>query len=36
MEGFDPAKLDEMLKLRERGLRNVAILQLGYGADEGD
>lgn len=36
MEGFDPAKLDEILKLRERGLRSVAILPLGYRADEGD
>ncbi|PKO28213.1 MAG: NAD(P)H-dependent oxidoreductase [Betaproteobacteria bacterium HGW-Betaproteobacteria-9] len=36
MEGFDPAKLDDILKLRERGLRSVAILPLGYRADEGD
>lgn len=36
MEGFDPAKLDEILKLRERGLHSVAILPLGYRADEGD
>ena len=36
MEGFDPAKLDEILSLRERGLRSVAILPLGYRADEGD
>ena len=36
MEGFDPAKLDEILKLRERGLRSVAIVPLGYRADEGD
>lgn len=36
MEGFEPAKLDEILKLRERGLRSVAILPLGYRADEGD
>jgi nitroreductase/dihydropteridine reductase len=36
MEGFDPAKLDEILQLRERGLRSVAILPLGYRADEGD
>ena len=36
MEGFDPAKLDEILNLRERGLRSVAILPLGYRADEGD
>ena len=36
MEGFDPAKLDDILKLRERGLRSVAILPLGYRAEEGD
>lgn len=36
MEGFDPAKLDEILKLRGRGLRSVAILPLGYRAEEGD
>ncbi len=36
MEGFDPAKVDEILKLKERGLRSVLILPLGYRADEGD
>jgi nitroreductase/dihydropteridine reductase len=36
MEGFDPAKLDEMLGLRERGLRSVTILPLGYRQEEGD
>lgn len=36
MEGFDPAKLDDILQLRERGLRSVAILPLGYRAEEGD
>lgn len=36
MEGFDPAKVDEILKLRERGLRSVILLPLGYRADEGD
>ncbi|UTD29516.1 NAD(P)H-dependent oxidoreductase [Bradyrhizobium sp. WD16] len=30
MEGFEPAKLDEILGLRERGLRSVAIMPLGY------
>jgi nitroreductase len=30
MEGFDPAKLDEILDLKARGLRSVAILPLGY------
>lgn len=36
MEGFDPAKVDEILKLRERGLRSVVLLPLGYRAVEGD
>lgn len=36
MEGFDPAKVDEILKLREKGLRSVVMLPLGYRADEGD
>lgn len=36
MEGFDPAKLDEILGLREKGLRSVTILPLGYRANEGD
>ena len=30
MEGFNPAAVDELLKLRERGLRSVAIMPLGY------
>ncbi|MGL3607002.1 NAD(P)H-dependent oxidoreductase [Rhizobium sp. G187] len=36
MEGFDAAKLDEILGLREKGLRSVTILPLGYRAAEGD
>jgi nitroreductase len=36
MEGFDPAKLDEILGLREKGLRSVTILPIGYRAAEGD
>ena len=36
MEGFDPDALDEILKLRERGLRSVALLPLGYRQVEGD
>lgn len=36
MEGFDPAKLDEILNLRQRGLRSVVILPLGYRQEEGD
>ncbi|WP_426076280.1 NAD(P)H-dependent oxidoreductase [Janthinobacterium sp. PSPC3-1] len=36
MEGFDPAKVDEILGLSARGLRSVVILPLGYRAGEGD
>ncbi len=36
MEGFDAAKLDEILGLRERGLRSVTIMPLGYRAGDGD
>jgi nitroreductase len=30
MEGFDPAALDEILNLKEKGLRSVALLPIGY------
>ena len=36
MEGFVPEKIDEILGLRERGLRSVTILPLGYRQEEGD
>ena len=36
MEGFDAAKLDEILGLRQRGLRSVVILPLGYRQEDGD
>ena len=36
MEGFDPEKVDEILNLKERGLRSVILLPLGYRADDGD
>lgn len=36
MEGFEPDKLDEILGLRARGLRSVAILPLGYREAEKD
>lgn len=36
MEGFVPDSLDEILGLRARGLRSVAILPLGYRQEEGD
>jgi nitroreductase/dihydropteridine reductase len=36
MEGFEPAKFDEILGLRAKGLKSVCILPLGYRAAEGD
>lgn len=36
MEGFEPDKLDEILGLRERGLRSVTIMPLGYREAEND
>ncbi|MBZ4021906.1 NAD(P)H-dependent oxidoreductase [Rhodobacter sp. TJ_12] len=36
MEGFDPAKVDEILGLRDKGLRSVTLMPLGYRANEGD
>lgn len=36
MEGFDPAAVDEILGLGERGLRSVVLLPLGYREAEGD
>ena len=36
IEGFGPAKVDEILELRECGLRSVILLPVGYRADEGD
>lgn len=36
MEGFEPAKFDEILGLDKLGLRSVCILPLGYRAEEGD
>ncbi|MCB2387443.1 NAD(P)H-dependent oxidoreductase [Thalassolituus alkanivorans] len=36
MEGFDPEKVDEILGLKEKGLRSVILLPLGYRAEEGD
>ncbi|MEJ2031295.1 MAG: NAD(P)H-dependent oxidoreductase [Maritimibacter sp.] len=36
MEGFDPAAMDALLGLTERGLRSVSILPLGYRDLEGD
>lgn len=36
IEGFDPAKVDEILNLQQKGLRSVLLLPLGYRADDGD
>ncbi|MFG6459781.1 NAD(P)H-dependent oxidoreductase [Roseateles sp. BYS96W] len=36
MEGFDPAKVDEILGLKARGLRSVLLLPLGYRQADGD
>ncbi len=36
MEGFVPKEVDEILGLKEKGLRSVVILPLGYRAEEGD
>jgi nitroreductase len=36
MEGFDSKAVDTVLNLKERGLRSVVLLPLGYRAEEGD
>ncbi|THD84833.1 NAD(P)H-dependent oxidoreductase [Aliigemmobacter aestuarii] len=36
MEGFDPAKVDAILGLRDRGLRAVTVMPLGYRDPAGD
>ena len=36
MEGFDPAAVDELLNLKEQGLRSVTLLALGYRDSEKD
>lgn len=36
MEGFDPKALDDILGLKARGLRSVAIMPLGYREEAGD
>ena len=36
MEGFDPPGLDQLLGLRERGLRSVALMGLGYRDTDND
>ena len=36
MEGFDNAALDELLNLKEKGLRSVTLLPLGYRDESND
>jgi nitroreductase len=36
IEGFEPAKVDEILDLREKGLRSCLLLPIGYRDDEKD
>ena len=36
MEGFDPAAVDEILGLKEKGLRSVVLLPLGHRDPTGD
>jgi len=36
MEGFDPEALDEILNLKEKGLRSCVMLPLGYRDDKND
>ncbi len=36
MEGFDNAKFDELLNLKQKGLKSVVILSLGYRDAEND
>jgi nitroreductase len=36
MEGFDAAALDELLNLKEKGLRSVTLMPLGYRNTEND
>ena len=36
MEGFDPKALDELLNLKEKGLKSTALLPLGYRDAEND
>jgi len=34
MEGFDPEKYDDLLQLKEKGLRSVLVLPVGYRAQD--
>ena len=34
MEGFEPSKYDELLRLPEKGLSSVLVLPVGYRAED--
>jgi nitroreductase len=34
MEGFVPAKVDELLNLKEKNLRSILMMPVGYGAED--
>jgi len=34
MEGFDPAAVDELLGLKEKNLKSLTMLALGYRAED--
>ncbi len=36
IEGFDPAAVDKILNLREKGLRSAVLLPIGYRAEDED
>ena len=36
MEGFDPAAVDDILGLKEKGLRSVVLLPIGYRQNDAD
>jgi len=36
IEGFDPTAVDDILNLREKGLRSAVLLPLGYRKDDAD
>ncbi len=36
MESFDAEKFDEVLGLKEKGLKSVVLLALGYSDEEND
>ena len=36
LEGFDPSAVDEILRLKEKGLRSAVMLPIGYREEEND